>query len=50
MLVDAATDPAVRVMAAPKETETMPYLMVWHPRLDDDPTQRWLRDLVRLVS
>jgi DNA-binding transcriptional LysR family regulator len=50
MLADAATDPTVRVMAAPKEIETMPYLMVWHPRLDDDPAQRWLRDLVRLVS
>jgi len=43
-------DPAVRIVGAPTEIDTMPYLMVWHPRLDDDPAQRWLRDLVRLVA
>ena len=35
---------------APAEVEIMPYLMSWHPRLDDDPAQRWLRDLVRIVA
>jgi hypothetical protein len=38
------------VVAAPREVEDMPYLMSWHPRLDDDPAQRWLRDLVRVVA
>ncbi|TGP40343.1 LysR family transcriptional regulator, partial [bacterium M00.F.Ca.ET.230.01.1.1] len=23
--------------------------MLWHPRLDADPAQRWLRDCVRAV-
>ena len=38
------------VVDAPREIATMPYLMSWHPRLDDDPAQRWLRDLVRVVA
>ena len=50
LLAAAADDPAVRIVGAPTEIETMPYLMVWHPRLDDDPAQRWLRDLVRVVA
>jgi DNA-binding transcriptional LysR family regulator len=50
MLAAAANDPAIRILRAPKEIATMPYLMCWHPRLDDDPAQRWLRDLVRLVA
>jgi DNA-binding transcriptional LysR family regulator len=43
-------DPRLRVVRAPEEVEAMPYLMSWHPRLDDDPAQRWLRDLVRVVA
>ena len=39
-----------RAVKAPSEVESMPYLMSWHPRLDDDPSQRWLRDLVRVVA
>jgi DNA-binding transcriptional LysR family regulator len=50
LLAAVADDPAVRITAAPPEIDTMPYLMVWHPRLDDDPAQRWLRDLVRVVA
>ena len=50
MLASAGRDPAVRIVGAPTEIDTMPYLMVWHPRLDDDPAQRWLRDLVRVVA
>ena len=49
-LLAGLADPAVRIVGAPPEIETMPYLMVWHPRLDDDPAQRWLRDLVRVVA
>ena len=40
-------DPQRRIVAAPTEIEHLPYLMVWHPRLDDDPAHRWLRDIVR---
>jgi DNA-binding transcriptional LysR family regulator len=49
-LVSTVDDTALRVVAAPPEIEPMPYLMTWHPRLDDDPAQRWLRDLVRVVA
>jgi DNA-binding transcriptional LysR family regulator len=49
-LVSTLDDPGLRVVAAPREVEPMPYLMTWHPRLDDDPAQRWLRDLVRVVA
>lgn len=49
-LVSTLDNPRLRVVKAPAEVEPMPYLMTWHPRLDDDPAQRWLRDLVRVVS
>jgi DNA-binding transcriptional LysR family regulator len=31
---------------APSEIGTMSYAMSWHPRLNDDPAQRWLRDTI----
>lgn len=40
-------DPQRRIVAAPIQIEQLPCLMVWHPRLDDDPAHRWLRDIVR---
>jgi DNA-binding transcriptional LysR family regulator len=49
-LVSTLDDTDLRVVKAPPEVEPMPYLMMWHPRLDDDPAQRWLRDLVRVVA
>jgi DNA-binding transcriptional LysR family regulator len=49
-LVSTLDDPDLRVVKAPPAVEPMPYLMMWHPRLDDDPAQRWLRDLVRVVA
>jgi DNA-binding transcriptional LysR family regulator len=49
-LVSTLDDPALTTVAPPREVATMPYLMTWHPRLDDDPAQRWLRDIVRLVA
>lgn len=49
-MLTSLADPGLRIVAAPPEIATMPYLMTWHPRLDDDPAQRWLRDIVRVVS
>jgi DNA-binding transcriptional LysR family regulator len=49
-LLSTLDDPALRTVKAPPEVEPMSYLMTWHPRLDDDPAQRWLRDLVRMVA
>jgi DNA-binding transcriptional LysR family regulator len=50
-LVDRyADDPALAVVAAPVELEPFHYFMVWHPRLDHDPAQQWLRDTIRSVA
>ena len=43
-------DPTIAVVGAPAELEPMNYLMVWHPRLDNDPSQQWLRDTIRSVA
>ena len=43
-------DPALAVVAAPVELEPFDYYMVWHPRLDHDPAQQWLRDTIRSVA
>ena len=42
-------DPTIAVVRAPVELEPMEYFMVWHPRLDHDPAQQWLRDTIRAV-
>lgn len=49
-LLSGMDDPTLRIVGAPTEVATMPYLMSWHARLDDDPAQRWLRDIVRVVA
>jgi DNA-binding transcriptional LysR family regulator len=43
-------EPGIAVIPAPAEVQDMSYQMVWHPRLDGDPAQRWLRDAVRAVT
>lgn len=37
----------VAVLAAPDVLRTMTYSMTWHPTLDGDPAQQWLRALLR---
>lgn len=50
-LVDRySDDPALAIVAAPVELEPFGYFMVWHPRLDQDPAQQWLRDTIRSVA
>ena len=50
-LVDTyADDPALAVVAAPVELEPFQYFMVWHPRLDHDPAQQWLRNTIRSIA
>jgi DNA-binding transcriptional LysR family regulator len=34
------------VIPAPEEIDPMSYTMSWHPRLDDDAAQRWLRETI----
>jgi DNA-binding transcriptional LysR family regulator len=50
-LVDGyAADPALAIVGAPVELEPFHYFMFWHPRLDHDPAQQWLRDTIRSVA
>src|SRR6266446_5099965 len=50
-LVDRYVDePELAVVAAPVELEPFHSFMFWHPRLDHDPAQQWLRDTIRSVS
>ena len=44
------SDPGTTVVPAPAEIERMTYYMCWHPRLDDDPAQRWLRNVTRSTA
>jgi DNA-binding transcriptional LysR family regulator len=41
-----ATPGTTTVIPAPDEIGPMSYAMSWHPRLDDDAAQRWLRDAI----
>ncbi|MEU8588409.1 hypothetical protein AB0C59_15640 [Streptomyces sp. NPDC048664] len=43
-------DPELRQVTAPPEIGAMTYRMIWHPRLDGDPAQNWLRTAVRSVT
>ncbi|MZE79635.1 LysR family transcriptional regulator [Streptomyces xinghaiensis] len=43
-------DTALRIVPAPEVIDTMTYLMLWHPRLDNDPAQRWLRQQARTAA
>jgi DNA-binding transcriptional LysR family regulator len=43
-------DPALAVVAAPVELEPFQYFMFWHPRLDHDPAQQWLRDTIHSAA
>jgi DNA-binding transcriptional LysR family regulator len=45
-----ANDAALAVVAAPIELEPFQYFMFWHPRLDHDRAQQWLRDTIRSVA
>jgi len=49
-LVDRYVDDPLAVVAAPVELEPFQYFMFWHPRLDHDPAQQWLRDTIRSVT
>jgi DNA-binding transcriptional LysR family regulator len=38
------------VVPVPDEIRPMSFAMSWHPRLDDDAAQRWLRDLITTAT
>ena len=45
-----ATDRQIRLVEAPDEFDALPYGMVWHARLELDPTHRWLRGMIRAAA
>jgi DNA-binding transcriptional LysR family regulator len=44
--IQHATPGTTTVIPAPEEIGTMRYAMSWHPRLDNDAAQRWLRNTI----
>jgi DNA-binding transcriptional LysR family regulator len=40
----------LRALPPPLELPRFGFLLLWHPRLDTDPAQRWLRELIASVS
>jgi DNA-binding transcriptional LysR family regulator len=50
-LVDRYADnPALAVVSAPVELEPFQYFMFWHPRLDHDLAQQWLRGTIHSAA
>lgn len=51
LLVDSHVDhDATRVLRAPREIETLNYLMAWHPVLDNDHRHVWLRETATIAA
>jgi DNA-binding transcriptional LysR family regulator len=40
----------VHVLNAPRELGELHFYAVWHPRVEEDPSHRWLRQLVHTVA
>ncbi len=46
----AKKNPDLRVLEAPEELSGFAFQAIWHPRLDSDPAQRWLRETIFKLS
>lgn len=40
----------ISIIGAPPELPELPLYSVWHPRLDNDPSRGWLRDVTKAVA
>jgi len=50
-LLDTLTIPTpLTVIPAPAEIGPISFSMAWHPRLDKDPAQQWLRETIRSAT
>jgi DNA-binding transcriptional LysR family regulator len=50
-LLDALTIPTpLSIIPTPAEIAPISFSMAWHPRLDNDPAQRWLRETIRSAT
>ena len=47
---DLNEDQSLVVRDVPAEIAPMAFSMGWHPRLDDIPAQRWMRDMIRATA
>ncbi|MFC4331839.1 LysR family transcriptional regulator [Streptomyces andamanensis] len=50
LLAEHGPESGIRILPAPQEIRPLGYHMAWHPRLDGDPAQRWLRNAIRAVT
>jgi DNA-binding transcriptional LysR family regulator len=37
----------IRILEAPPQLPELTFYSIWHPRLDNDPSRRWLREVTR---
>lgn len=40
----------ISILEAPPQLPELTFYSVWHPRLDNDPSRRWLREVTRSVA
>jgi DNA-binding transcriptional LysR family regulator len=40
----------ISIIEAPPQLPELAFYSVWHPRLDNDPSRRWLREVTRAVA
>ncbi len=40
----------IHVLDAPRELGDLEFYAVWHPRVDEDPSHSWLRQVLRTIS
>jgi DNA-binding transcriptional LysR family regulator len=50
LVAQFADSSRVRVLDAPRELGEVQFRAVWHPRVDDDPSHSWLRQVVSTVA
>jgi DNA-binding transcriptional LysR family regulator len=50
LLATLTIPPELTVIATPPEIGPISFTMAWHPRLDNDPAQQWLRETIRQTS
>ncbi|SPM39317.1 LysR family transcriptional regulator [Mycobacterium numidiamassiliense] len=45
-----ADAPDISIIEAPSQLPLLPFYSVWHPRLDNDPSRRWLREVAHAIA
>ncbi len=50
MAMEYAENPELKIMPAPQPLDAFSYLMVWHPRLNNDAAHTWLRHAIVKIA